>query len=93
MASGGVRKYDRCFRYMSVAVFGLSFDKGTYYRCSPRRMCSESKLCRNAIAEAQVDVEGIVEMNLYRGHCYILGRSSPKSLYSEELVSMDVEGE
>ena len=29
----------------------------------------------------------------YRGNCFVLGRSSPNSLYSEELVSMDVEGE
>lgn len=33
------------------------------------------------------------QLKLYRGHVYTLGRSSERSLYDEELVSMDVEGE
>ncbi|EGD80422.1 argininosuccinate synthetase 1 [Salpingoeca rosetta] len=53
----------------------------------------EALYVRKAIAQSQEDVEGVVELKLYRGNVYILGRSSPKSLYDEELVSMDVEGE
>ena len=37
-------------------------------------------------------MEGQVEMKLYKGHTYMRGRSSPYSLYDEDLVSMDVAG-
>ena len=53
----------------------------------------ESTICRKTIAMTQENVEGTVELSLYRGKCSVLGRTSPKSLYDEELVSMDVEGE
>lgn len=53
----------------------------------------ECNFVRKAIADSQKDVEGVVEMRLFKGHTYILGRSSDKSLYDQNLVSMDVEGE
>ena len=31
-------------------------------------------------------------MKLFKGHTYIRGRSSPYSLYDQDLVSMDVAG-
>ena len=52
----------------------------------------ESIFTRSCINEAQKDVEGTVELKLYKGNVDILGRTSEKSLYDEELVSMDVEG-
>lgn len=53
----------------------------------------ECTYVRKAIADSQEFVEGKVDLKLYRGHVYTLGRSSERSLYDEELVSMDVEGE
>eukprot|EP00038_Savillea_parva_P006947 m.166869 g.166869 ORF g.166869 m.166869 type:complete len:416 (-) comp12753_c0_seq1:99-1346(-) len=53
----------------------------------------ESTFTRKCIADTQADVEGVVELSLYKGNVDILGRKSPKSLYDQELVSMDVEGE
>eukprot|EP00040_Diaphanoeca_grandis_P035241 m.221052 g.221052 ORF g.221052 m.221052 type:complete len:418 (+) comp33336_c1_seq1:104-1357(+) len=52
----------------------------------------ESELTRKCIAHTQEHVEGTVELELYKGNITILGRRSEKSLYDEELVSMDVEG-
>jgi argininosuccinate synthase len=37
-------------------------------------------------------VNGEVRLRLFRGQPMILGRSSPQSLYKQDLVSMDVEG-
>lgn len=53
----------------------------------------ESTFTRKCIADTQTNVEGVVEVSLYKGNVKILGRKSPKSLYDQELVSMDVEGE
>jgi argininosuccinate synthase len=52
----------------------------------------ESTLTRSCISQTQEHVEGTVEIALYKGNITILGRKSPKSLYDQELVSMDVEG-
>ncbi len=41
---------------------------------------------------SQRDVEGVVEIELYKGNCMIRGRHSPKSLYNADLASMDIEG-
>ena len=37
------------------------------------------------------NVDGVVTLELYKGNVTILGRTSPKSLYSADLASMDVE--
>jgi argininosuccinate synthase len=52
----------------------------------------EMDLIRNSITFGQRDVEGMVEIELYKGNCMIQGRSSPKALYNADLASMDIEG-
>uniref|UniRef100_A0A7N8X0C0 Argininosuccinate synthase n=1 Tax=Mastacembelus armatus TaxID=205130 RepID=A0A7N8X0C0_9TELE len=53
----------------------------------------ECEFLRHCIAMSQVNVEGKVQLSIFKGQVYILGRESPKSLYNEELVSMDVLGD
>ena len=42
---------------------------------------------------SQTAVEGSVQLKLYKGGVYLLGRQSCLSLYNEELVSMDKQGD
>lgn len=51
----------------------------------------EMELIRNSIDFSQRDVEGTVEIELYKGNCIIRGRKSPKALYNADLASMDIE--
>lgn len=53
----------------------------------------EFDFVRHCIDKSQENVEGKVQLSVYKGQVYILGRESPKSLYNEELVSMDVQGD
>ena len=41
------------------------------------------------IATTQERVNGIVDLEMYKGNVRILGRSSPDALYSNDLVSFD----
>ena len=52
----------------------------------------EMDLIRNSITFGQRDVEGMVEIELYKGNCIIQGRTSNKALYNADLASMDIEG-
>eukprot|EP00520_Triparma_pacifica_P003471 CAMPEP_0118645880 /NCGR_PEP_ID=MMETSP0785-20121206/7746_1 /TAXON_ID=91992 /ORGANISM="Bolidomonas pacifica, Strain CCMP 1866" /LENGTH=428 /DNA_ID=CAMNT_0006537811 /DNA_START=23 /DNA_END=1309 /DNA_ORIENTATION=- len=52
----------------------------------------EMDLIRNTMDFSQKDVEGSVELELWKGNITVLGRESPKSLYSADLASMDIEG-
>lgn len=52
----------------------------------------EMDLIRNSIDFGQKDVEGVVEIELYKGNITVTGRSSPKALYNADLASMDIEG-
>ena len=52
----------------------------------------EMDLIRHSIDFSQRDVEGIVEMELYKGNIIVTGRKSPKALYNADLASMDIEG-
>jgi len=52
----------------------------------------EMDLIRHAVDFSQRDVCGSVTMELYKGNCIIVGRSSPRSLYNADLASMDIEG-
>jgi argininosuccinate synthase len=52
----------------------------------------EMDLIRNAIEFSQRDVEGVVELELYKGNVIVRGRSSPKALYNADLASMEIEG-
>ena len=45
-----------------------------------------------AFAKAQEAIDGVVRLSLYKGNVMCLGRSSPTSLYDQELSSMEVEG-
>ncbi|KAK7094872.1 argininosuccinate synthase-like [Littorina saxatilis] len=53
----------------------------------------ECEFTRFCIAKSQDSVTGSVTLKLYKGATYILGRKSPYSLYNEELVSMNVQGD
>lgn len=53
----------------------------------------ECEFTRNCISSSQEFVEGSVTLKIYKGGVYILGRKSPYSLYNEELVSMNVQGD
>jgi argininosuccinate synthase len=41
------------------------------------------------VETSQEKVTGRVDLSLYKGCCRVLGRSSPESIYSEDLVSFD----
>ena len=41
------------------------------------------------INESQQKVTGKVDVQLYKGSCRVLGRSSPEGIYSDDLVSFD----
>ncbi|KAM8871408.1 argininosuccinate synthase [Synchiropus picturatus] len=53
----------------------------------------ECNFVRHCISKSQEDVEGKVQLSVFKGQVYILGRESVKSLYNAELVSMDVQGD
>jgi len=52
----------------------------------------EMDLVRHSIAYSQRDVEGYVDMELYKGNVTVVGRYSDRSLYNADLASMDIEG-
>ncbi|KFO99066.1 Argininosuccinate synthase, partial [Calypte anna] len=53
----------------------------------------ECEFLRQCIQSSQENVEGTVRLSVFKGQVYILGRESPRSLYNEELVSMNVQGD
>ncbi|XP_026960331.1 argininosuccinate synthase isoform X2 [Sagmatias obliquidens] len=53
----------------------------------------ECEFVRYCIAKSQEHVEGKVRVSVFKGQVYILSRESPLSLYNEELVSMNVQGQ
>ncbi|MEJ1271710.1 argininosuccinate synthetase 1 [Cricetulus griseus] len=53
----------------------------------------ECEFVRHCIDKSQERVEGKVQVSVFKGQVYILGRESPLSLYNEELVSMNVQGD
>ncbi|XP_053138258.1 argininosuccinate synthase isoform X1 [Hemicordylus capensis] len=53
----------------------------------------ECEYIRHCIAQSQDLVEGKVQVSVFKGNVYILGRESSQSLYNKELVSMDVQGD
>lgn len=52
----------------------------------------EMEFLQHSLDFTQKNVCGEVRVRLYRGNAIIIGRSSPRSLYKQDLVSMDVEG-
>ncbi|XP_017665916.1 PREDICTED: argininosuccinate synthase isoform X1 [Lepidothrix coronata] len=53
----------------------------------------ECEFLRHCIGRSQEPVVGTVHLSVFKGQVYILGRESPRSLYNEELVSMNVQGD
>ncbi len=49
----------------------------------------EREMLQAAIDRSQADVEGEVRLKLYKGNVMITGRQSPKSLYSDALVTFE----
>ncbi|XP_071153063.1 argininosuccinate synthase-like [Mytilus edulis] len=66
--------------FFQIVIFGFWF--------SP-----ECEFTRKCIQKSQDGVTGSVNLKIYKGCVYVLGRTSPTSLYNEELVSMDVQGD
>ncbi|MEK6984538.1 MAG: argininosuccinate synthase [Nanoarchaeota archaeon] len=52
----------------------------------------EMEFLRTAFDKSQEHVSGTVYSSLYKGNCMIIGRESKKSLYNQDLSSMDVLG-
>ncbi|MEM6539347.1 MAG: argininosuccinate synthase, partial [Pseudomonadota bacterium] len=63
-------------RYAELIYYGFWF--------SPER-----EMLQAAIDYSQRHVEGEVRLSLYKGNVMVTGRSSDKSLYSEELVTFE----
>ncbi|KAK7081927.1 Adenylosuccinate synthetase [Halocaridina rubra] len=53
----------------------------------------EFEFTNKCIEESQKLVTGSVTLKIYKGNVYVLSRNAPVSLYNEELVSMDVQGD
>nr|XP_009859754.1 argininosuccinate synthase-like [Ciona intestinalis] len=53
----------------------------------------ECEYTRACIALSQNVVDGTVHLKLYKGGVYVMSRESPRSLYNQDLVSMEVEGD
>ncbi|XP_067327882.1 argininosuccinate synthase [Anolis sagrei] len=53
----------------------------------------ECEFVRRCLAQSQETVEGRVRVSVFKGQASILGRDSAVSLYNQELVSMDVQGD
>ncbi len=52
----------------------------------------EMEFLSAALEKSQQLIDGVVQLELYKGNASPIGRSSPSSLYNEELSSMDVAG-
>jgi argininosuccinate synthase len=52
----------------------------------------EMDFLMSAINKSQELIDGEVFLKLYKGGVYVIGRTSPSSLYDQELSSMDVSG-
>jgi argininosuccinate synthase len=51
----------------------------------------EFELMRRMIDETQVNVTGDVRLKLYKGNAMVVGRRSPRSLYSEKLATFEAD--
>jgi argininosuccinate synthase len=63
-------------RYAELVYYGFWF--------SPER-----RMLQAAIDASQEEVEGTVRLKLYKGNVIVTGRKSPKSLYSDALVTFE----
>jgi argininosuccinate synthase len=46
-----------------------------------------------AVKKSQELIDGVVELQLYKGRAYVRGRWSPTSLYDQEVASMEIQGD
>ncbi|XP_067868369.1 argininosuccinate synthase [Heterodontus francisci] len=53
----------------------------------------ECAFVRHCINKSQENVAGKVQVSVFKGNVYVLGRESPTSLYNQDLVSMNVQGD
>lgn len=79
------REVRRIKQYMAVKLSEQIYN-GFWY-------APECEYTRKAIALSQKTVSGSVRVRLYKGLARVVARSSPVSLYNQELVSMDVQGD
>ena len=63
-------------RYAELVYYGFWF--------SPER-----EMLQALVDKSQENVEGEVRLKLYKGNVIVIGRSSPKSLYSSEIVTFE----
>ena len=63
-------------RYAELVYYGFWY--------SPER-----EMLQAMIDSSQADVEGVVRLKLYKGNVIVTGRKSPKSLYSDALVTFE----
>ncbi|MBI3540708.1 MAG: argininosuccinate synthase [Deltaproteobacteria bacterium] len=49
----------------------------------------ERELLQKLIDEAQLNVTGTVRVKLYKGNCMVVGRKSPKSLFSKDYATFE----
>ena len=49
----------------------------------------EREMLQALIDKSQEHVEGEVRLKLYKGNVIVVGRSSPKSLYSDKIVTFE----
>ena len=49
----------------------------------------EMKLLQDMIDKTQVNISGIVRLELYKGNCTVLGRKSDKSIYSVDFATFE----
>jgi argininosuccinate synthase len=63
-------------RYAELAYYGFWF--------SPER-----EMLQALVEKSQEHVEGEVRLKLYKGNVIVVGRSSPKSLYSDKIVTFE----
>lgn len=69
---------------------GLKFAELIYTSCWHSSECEFVCPC---LAKSQEQAEGKVQVPVLKGQVYVLGRESPLSLYNEELVSTNVQGD
>ncbi len=51
----------------------------------------EREILQSTMDNIQKDVTGTARLKLYKGNCFVVGRKSPKSLYSQELATFEAE--
>ncbi|XP_016113451.1 argininosuccinate synthase-like [Sinocyclocheilus grahami] len=72
-------------RFIGMKSRGTTLNLHLWFWYSP-----ECEFVRHCIDKSQESVEGCVQLSVFKGQVYILGRESPKSLYNEELAFINI---